>query len=98
MREGRLHTRLLQVRKARRLPLRLTELFGERKSRRRVLVAFMSSLVAMIGWWAVLSWLTPHGEQLARMQRQQYPAQWGARAAPFGYDAPIRASKGHQPS
>ena len=45
------------VTKPSRRPFSLAEIFRERESRKRVLLAFLMSLATMVGWWAISSWL-----------------------------------------
>jgi len=69
------------VSKTARRPLTLAEIFRERESRRRVLLAFLMSLASMVGWWAISTWLPAHTEQIARAQLYANSAEWGNRAA-----------------
>ena len=66
-----------------RRPLSLAEIFRERESRKRVLLAFMMSLSTMVGWWAISSWLPVYTQGLAKAQGYTNPVAWGARAALF---------------
>jgi MFS family permease len=67
--------------KAARRPLTLAEIFRERESRRRILLAFLMSLSTMVGWWAISTWLPAYTEQIARGQRYANYVEWGNRAA-----------------
>ncbi len=62
-------------------PFTLAEIFRERESRRRVVLAFLLSLATRVGWWAISSWLPAHTQQLARAQGYGNFAEWGNRAA-----------------
>jgi MFS family permease len=64
-----------------RRPLTITEIFRQRESRRRVVLAFLMSLSTMVGWWAISSWLPLHTQQLARAAGLSNGAEWGTRAA-----------------
>ena len=66
-----------------RRPLSLAEIFRERESRKRVLLAFLMSLATMIGWWAISSWLPAFTQGLAKAQGYANPVAWGARVALF---------------
>ena len=54
------------VTKPSRRPFSLAEIFRERESRKRVLLAFLMSLATMVGWWAISSWLPVYTQGLAR--------------------------------
>ncbi len=69
------------MQKPARRPLSLTEIFRERESRKRVLLAFLLSLSTMIGWWAISTWLPAFTQGLAKAQGYRNPVVWGARAA-----------------
>ena len=71
------------VKKPSRRPFSLAEIFRERESRKRVLLAFLMSLATMVGWWAISSWLPVYTQGLARAQGYANPVAWGARAAFF---------------
>jgi MFS family permease len=61
-----------------RRPFSLTEIFRERESRRRVLLATLMSFATTVGWWAVSSWLPAYTEGLAKVAGE--PANvWGPR-------------------
>src|SRR4051794_29545685 len=61
-----------------RRPFSLTEIFRERESRRRVLLAPLMSFATTVGWWAVSSWLPAYTEGLAKVAGE--PANvWGPR-------------------
>jgi len=61
-----------------RRPFSLTEIFRERESRRRVLLATLMSFATTVGWWAVSSWLPAYTEGLAKAAGE--PANvWGPR-------------------
>jgi MFS family permease len=62
-------------------PFTLSEVFREPESRRRVLLAFVASLVTTVGWWAISSWLPEHAVRIAKAQGAANPALWGNRAA-----------------
>jgi MFS family permease len=47
-------------------PFTLAEIFRERESRRRVLLATALSFATTVGWWAVSSWLPSYTEVLAK--------------------------------
>jgi MFS family permease len=64
-----------------RRPFTLSEVFREPESRRRVLLAFVASLVTTVGWWAISSWLPEHAIRMARAEGVANPALWGTRAA-----------------
>src|SRR5260370_40253130 len=64
-----------------RRPLTLAEIFRQRESRRRVLLAFLMSLASMVGWWAISTFLPSYTEQIARAQGYANFAEWGNRAA-----------------
>ena len=59
----------------------LTEIFRQRESRRRVLLAFLMSLATMVGWWAISSWLPAYTQQVAQAQGYANFVEWGNRAA-----------------
>lgn len=71
------------VTKMSRRPFSLAEIFRERESRMRVVLAFPMSLATMVGWWAISSWLPVFTQGLARAQGYANPVVWGARAALF---------------
>lgn len=59
-------------------PFSLTEIFRERESRRRILLATLMSFATTVGWWAVSSWLPAYTEGLAKAAGE--PANvWGPR-------------------
>lgn len=60
-----------------RRPFMLAEVFREGESRRRVLLTFLLSLAATVGWWAVANLLDRHTAGLARAAGYANPAQWG---------------------
>jgi len=60
-----------------RRPFTLTEIFREPESRRRTLLAFLLSLSATVGWWAISSWLPAYTEQLAKAAGHANPSAWG---------------------
>lgn len=62
-------------------PFTLTEIFREPEGRRRVLLAFLLSLAATVGWWAISSWLPGYTAQLAKAAGYPNPALWGQWAA-----------------
>ncbi len=64
-----------------RRPLTLAEIFRQRESRRRVLLAFLMSLASMVGWWAISTFLPSYTEQIAKAQGYANFAEWGNRAA-----------------
>ncbi len=64
-----------------RRPLTLTEIFRQRESRRRVLLAFVLSMTTMIGWWAISTLLPGYTLQLAQAQHYANFVEWGNRAA-----------------
>jgi len=64
-----------------RRPLTLMEVFRQRESRRRVILAFLLSLATMVGWWGVSTWLPAHTQALARAEGLPNPVEWGNRAA-----------------
>lgn len=47
-------------------PFTLAEIFREKESRRRVLLATAMSFATTVGWWAVSSWLPAYTEGLAK--------------------------------
>jgi MFS family permease len=59
----------------------LAQIFRERESRRRVLLAFLMSLASMVGWWAISTWLPAHTEQIAKLQGYANSGEWANRAA-----------------
>ncbi|SFM47778.1 MFS transporter [Methylobacterium pseudosasicola] len=64
--------------KTARRPFTLAEIFRERESRRRVLLATAMSFATTVGWWAVSSWLPAYTEGLAKLAGE--PANvWGPR-------------------
>jgi MFS family permease len=62
-------------------PFTLTEIFRDRESRRRVLLAFGLSVTTMIGWYAVASWLALFTSSMAAREHLPSAASWGARVA-----------------
>lgn len=62
-------------------PFTLAEVFRERESRRRALIAFTLSVATTVGWWAISSWLPAHVGRVARAGGWANPADWGTRAA-----------------
>jgi len=62
-------------------PFTLTEIFRDGESRRRVLMAFTLSVVTMIGWYAVASWLALFTSAMAVREHLPNAASWGARVA-----------------
>jgi MFS family permease len=62
-------------------PFTLTEIFREPESRRRVLLTFLLSLAATVGWWAVANLLDRHTAQVARAAGYAEPEVWGTWAA-----------------
>jgi MFS family permease len=59
-------------------PFTLAEIFREKESRRRVLLATAMSFATTVGWWAVSSWLPAYTEGLAKAAGE--PANvWGPR-------------------
>jgi MFS family permease len=66
------------TRPTRQRPFTLTEIFRERESRRRILLATLMSFATTVGWWAVSSWLPAYTEGLAKAAGE--PANvWGPR-------------------
>jgi len=59
-------------------PLSLFEIFREKESARRVVLAALLSFVTTVGWWAVSSWLGAYTEQLAKLQGEPSGI-WGPR-------------------
>lgn len=66
---------------AARRPFTLAEVFREKESRRRTLIAFALSVATTVGWWAISSWLPAHVARVARAGGWANPADWGTRAA-----------------
>jgi MFS family permease len=62
-------------------PFTLAEIFRDRESRRRVLLAFTLSVTTMIGWYAVASWLALFTSSMAAREHLPNAASWGARVA-----------------
>jgi len=62
-------------------PFTLTEIFRDRESRRRVLLAFGLSVTTMIGWYAVASWLALFTSSMAAREGLPHAGSWGARVA-----------------
>lgn len=58
-------------------PFTLTEIFREKESRRRVLLALAMSLATMVGWYAISSWLPGYVTATAKAQHVANPAYWG---------------------
>src|SRR6201997_5850031 len=69
------------VKKPSRRPFSLAEIFRERESRKRVLLAFTMSLASIVGWWAISTFLPSYTEQIAKAQGYASFAEWGNRAA-----------------
>ncbi|TMQ16105.1 MAG: MFS transporter [Deltaproteobacteria bacterium] len=61
-------------------PFTVAEVFREPESRRRVLLMFLLSLSAMVGWWAISTLLPRHTLQLATAEGRAHPAEWSAAA------------------
>ena len=59
----------------------LAEIFREPESRKRTLLAFLLSLSATVGWWAISSWLPAFAAQLAKAEGLPAPGLWATRAA-----------------
>ena len=59
-------------------PFTLTEIFRQPESRRRVLLTSALSMVTMVGWYGVSTWLPSHTAVLAKAQGLQDPSSWGA--------------------
>jgi len=64
-----------------RRPFTLAEIFREPESRKRTLLAFLLSLSATVGWWAISSWLPAFAAQLAKAEGLADPGTWATRAA-----------------
>jgi len=62
-------------------PFTLTEIFHEPESRKRTILAFLLSLTATVGWWAISSWLPEFAAQIARAEGVAAPGLWATRAA-----------------
>ncbi|HEX7842350.1 MAG TPA: MFS transporter [Kofleriaceae bacterium] len=62
--------------KAGKRPFTVAEVFREAESRRRVLLMFVLSLAAMVGWWAISTWLPAHTLKIATAEGQSHPNQW----------------------
>jgi MFS family permease len=62
-------------------PFTLTEIFREPESRRRVLLTFLLSLTATIGWWAVANLLDRHVALMAKAAGYARPELWGTWAS-----------------
>lgn len=62
-------------------PFTLTEIFREPESRRRTLLAFLLSLAATVGWWAISSWLPAFAAQLAKAGGAADPGAIATKAA-----------------
>ncbi len=62
-------------------PFTLTEVFREKESRRRTMLAFLLSVATTVGWWAISSWLPAHAGRIAKAGGYANPADWGTRAA-----------------
>jgi MFS family permease len=62
-------------------PFTLTEIFREPESRRRVLLTFVLSLAATIGWWAVANLLDRYVELMAKTAGYARPELWGTWAS-----------------
>lgn len=63
-----------------RRPFTMAEIFRERESRRRVLLAFVLSLTSAVGWWAISSWLPAHVQTIAASEGRVQPDRWAATA------------------
>src|SRR5260370_831875 len=50
-------------------PLTLADIFRQRSSVLRGLLAFLMSLASMVGWWAISTFLPSYTEQIAKAQR-----------------------------
>ena len=64
-----------------RRPFTLAEIFREPEGRRRVLLTFLLSLAATIGWWGVSSFLPGHMLQIAKRAGVANPPLWSSTAA-----------------
>ncbi len=62
-------------------PFTLAEIFREPESRRRVLLTFLLSLAATIGWWGVSSFLPGYMLQVAKRAGVANPPLWSSTAA-----------------
>lgn len=62
-------------------PFTLTEIFREPESRKRTLLAFLLSLSATVGWWAISALLPGFAVHMAQTLGEATPAVWGLRAA-----------------
>jgi MFS family permease len=62
-------------------PFTLTEIFRDQESRRRVLLTFLLSLVATVGWWAVANLLDRHVGLMAKAAGFARPELWGTWAS-----------------
>jgi MFS family permease len=59
-------------------PFTLAEVFRESESRRRVILCFVLSVVTMIGWYAVASWLALFSVSMAVREGLPNAQSWGA--------------------
>jgi MFS family permease len=62
-------------------PFTLTEIFRDPESRRRVLLTFLLSLAATVGWWAVANLLDRHVGLMAKAAGFARPELWGTWAS-----------------
>lgn len=60
-----------------RRPFTLTEIFRQGESRRRVLLTSVLSMVTMVGWYGISTWLPSHTVALAKAQGLADAASWG---------------------
>ena len=59
-------------------PFTMAEIFREPESRRRVVLCFVLSVVTMIGWYAVASWLALFSVSMAVHEKLVNAKSWGA--------------------
>lgn len=57
-------------------PFTLKQLFSEAESVRRILLTTILSIVTIVGWWAVSSWLPAYTAALAKAGHVADPARW----------------------
>lgn len=77
VREQRWHATEAAAAQGGKRPFTPAEIFREPESRRRVLLAFLLSLSATIGWWAVANLLDRHVGLLAKAAGYAQPERWG---------------------
>ena len=64
-------------------PFTLHQLFREPEARRRVLLAFVLSIVTTVGWWAISTWLPTYTLAIAKAQGVADAPSWASRVTIF---------------